>query len=166
MNGPVRKLDSVCDGQDSSWSEVRVRLLIDHYRRGLSASESASLIGEVSKNAVISKRRRLGLFAVIVAPAPPQGGEERPRERTRPIRIVRGPPPLPVTPLPRMDGPTPPGADPKPLSARRFGECAWPLGPAEAEGDHRTLFCAARVERGGRYCPAHAARAYRRGATS
>lgn len=161
MSGAPRPIANGGD-PDSPWSGARVLLLIDHYRRGLSANESAALIGGVSKNAVISKRRRLGLFAVAAAPCPPGGGESRPRERVRPLRVLRGPRSLPVTPLPDMDLPPPPNADPKSLSARRSGECAWPLGAAEAEGDHRTLFCAAPVEQGGRYCPNHAARAYRR----
>lgn len=159
MSAAVRKAhappESIC-------STVRVQLLVDHYRRGLSASESAALIGGVSKNAVVSKRRRLGLLAVIGSPRDPDPAQKSPRcERVPPLRAFRGPPPLPVSPLPDMDQPPPLGADPKPLAARRFGECAWPLGPAEAEGDHRTLFCAARTMPGKVYCAAHAARAYR-----
>jgi GcrA cell cycle regulator len=100
MSGAPLSLGRERGDPDSPWSNARVLLLVDHYRRGLSASESATLIGGVSKNAVISKRRRLGLFAVVAAPRSPDGGESRPRERVRPFRILRGPASLPVTPLP------------------------------------------------------------------
>jgi hypothetical protein len=64
-------------------------------------------------------------------------------------------------PLPFMDWPLPPGARPKFLADREAGECAWPLGPAEAPGDHRSLFCCAPVKRGRPYCPCHQLRARR-----
>ena len=165
MSGAAKEVRSA--PLQTIWSDARVRLLVDHYRSGLSASDSATLIGGVSKNAVVSKRRRLGLFAVVGVGAEPRdsagaGAGDRRRERAGPIRLFRGPPPLPVEPLPEMDHPPPPDAEPKPLTARRFGECAWPLGAAAAEGDHRTLFCAAPAKAGASYCPAHAARAYRR----
>ncbi|MDR3512375.1 MAG: GcrA family cell cycle regulator [Caulobacteraceae bacterium] len=153
------------DAADSAptWTEARVVLLVDHYRSGLSASESAGLIGGVSKNAVVSKRRRLGLLATI-GPSPRDdcaAAEERRRPRLSSPRLFRGPPPLPVSPLPQMDLPPPADADPKPLAARRTGRCAWPLGPAEEAGDYRTLFCGAPVKAGRGYCATHAARAYR-----
>jgi hypothetical protein len=63
-------------------------------------------------------------------------------------------------PLPFMDWPPPHDADPRTLACRNHGECAWPLGPAEAIADYRTLYCCAPVERGQSYCPAHRLRAY------
>ena len=44
------------------WSVERIVLLHLHYLQGISAAESAKLIGGVSRNAVISKRYRMGLF--------------------------------------------------------------------------------------------------------
>jgi GcrA cell cycle regulator len=140
----------------------RTALLVEHYNVGLSAAESAGLIGGVSKNAVISKRRRLGLVATVVvgwrASASDEGGEPR-RRACRPRRF-RGPPPLPVEPLPDMEAAVAPDMNPKRLTERRWSDCAWPLGPAEAAGDYRTLSCGAPRARG-RYCAAHAALAYR-----
>lgn len=66
---------------------------------------------------------------------------------------------LPREPLPRMDAPAPVHAQPKRLADHRMGECIWPLGPAEAEGDWRTLFCCAPATRR-RYCAEHAQRAF------
>lgn len=68
---------------------------------------------------------------------------------------------LPVAPLPEMDAPLPDDAHPKPLAWHRRGECLWPLGAARTAGDWRTLFCCAPVGVGRRYCPSHAALAFR-----
>ena len=59
-----------------------------------------------------------------------------------------------------MDWPAPACADPKTLAERSAGQCAWPLGPAEAAGDYRTLFCCAPVDRGRGYCATHRALAF------
>lgn len=153
------------DGGQPVWTPSRTELLVHHYHAGLSAAQSAALIGTVSKNAVISKRRRLGLMAVVEVGRGPGAwsGLTAPRSRcdTGRIRLLRGPPPLPTAPLPQMDLPPPADANPKLLPERRFGECAWPLGPAEEAGGHRTLFCGAPTRAIGPYCAAHAARAYR-----
>jgi hypothetical protein len=151
---------------EEGWSSARVALLENHYRAGLSAAESAILLGRVSKNAVISKRRRLGLFATIGPVGAPSSdaldGTVPRRARIGRTRLFRGPPPLPVEPLPDMDRPPPPDADPKPLASLAFGECVWPLGAAEQAGDYRTLFCGAPVAIPRCYCAIHAARAYTR----
>jgi GcrA cell cycle regulator len=153
------------DGGDilqSGWTAERVAALVEHYRTGLSAAESAALIGGVSKNAVVSKRRRLGLLASVAMGARSAAGRGFPRlTGLGRIRRLRCPPLLPTSPLPKMDGPRPPGANPKRLVERGFGDCAWPLGPAHEPGDYRTLFCGAPTLGCGRYCEAHAARAYR-----
>ena len=52
------------NGVPPVWTPARTALLVAHYQAGMSAAQSAVLIGTVSKNAVISKRRRLGLMAV------------------------------------------------------------------------------------------------------
>jgi hypothetical protein len=144
------------------WSPARTQLLRLHYALGLSAAVSAQLIGQVSRNAVISKRRRLGLmganplqtmraFHVVgrtACPSPP-GHFSWPQDDVADHRRQ---------PLPLMELPVPPDAEPKTLRDRRRGECAWPLGPAEATGDYRTLFCCAPVEAGRGYCPVHRAR--------
>ncbi len=145
------------------WTPGRTAMVIAHYDAGLSAAESAAVIGNVSKSAVISKRRRLGLFAVVAEGEPPKETRRPhwPRSRLSGGR-PHGLPPLRVYPLPQMDLPAPPDAAPKTLTAKAIGECAWPLGPAGAEGDYRTLFCCAPKPVGAVYCAVHAARAYQR----
>jgi hypothetical protein len=112
---------------------------------------------------VISKRRRLGLFA-SVAVACGQAVEEpieRRRERRRAAWIFRGPPPMPTEPLPSMDWPPAPGARPAVLAERPLDGCAWPLGAAEEPGSHQTLFCGAVVACGRSYCSVHLGRMFR-----
>jgi len=154
------------DGGDllqSSWTADRVAALVEHYNTGLSAAESAALIGGVSKNAVVSKRRRLGLLATASVGARSAADRGLPRlTGLGRIHRFRCPPALPTSPLPKMDDPPPAGARPSRLVERGFGMCAWPLGPAHEPGDYQTLFCGAPTVGCGRYCESHAARAYRR----
>lgn len=44
-----------------SWTDERIQRLKDLWSQGLSASEIAETLGEVSRNAVIGKAHRLGL---------------------------------------------------------------------------------------------------------
>ncbi len=147
---------------ESSWTPVRVASLVAHYHAGLSAAESAELLGEATKNAVVSKRRRLGLLGLAPVAAPLGRGADGPAPQRRRIsRVMVGPPPLPSEPLPDMDWPLPAGATPKSLIERGPRECAWPLGSAEEPGSSHTLYCSAPNRPRSRYCAAHAARAYR-----
>ncbi len=152
MSGPLN-----FDAGAVGWTEARVALLRRHFAVGLTAAESAILLGGVSKNAVIAKRARLGLFGITRAkPGRPPKAEGR-----LPSVTFRPEPDFKRIPLPPMDSPPPSGADPKPLARHRRGECVWPLGPAQEAGDWRTLFCCAPAVTGRRYCPTHGALARR-----
>jgi GcrA cell cycle regulator len=149
-----------------AWTEARVALVVAHYWAGLSAAQSAGLVGGVSKNAVVSKRRRLGLLARVAPAAPRECRVAAPAVRRhdldrRILRFLGPPPPQRVEPLPDMDAATPADAAPKTLMALACGDCVWPLGPAEEPGHYRTRFCGAPVAALGRYCAAHAVRARR-----
>ena len=152
------------------WSPERTELLCAHYALGLSAAVSAQLIGNVSRNAVISKRRRLGLMGANPLQSAMRAArcatrvDEQPR-RPSLLRPWLAPPDGDEADrrreaLPFMDRPAPADADPKTLAERSRGQCAWPLGPAEAPGDYRTLFCCAPVDRGHSYCATHRALAF------
>jgi GcrA cell cycle regulator len=156
------------DGIEAAWSLARVDLLRLHFELGLSAKLSAELIGGVTRNAVISKRRRLGLMganplqtAMRLARRAVRIALPTPRRPSSPAP-GQSPPPEPICcePLPFMDWPAPAGARPKTLAEREQSECAWPLGPAEAPGDYRTLFCCAPAEAGRSYCTVHHLRAF------
>ena len=151
------------DGSEAGvWSPERVALLHLHYLQGLAAIESARLIGGVTRNAVISKRYRMGLFGRMRTDRPrlkrietPEPGGARYR-RLAPREEL-----LAVTPLPAMDWPPPPGSRPATLADRPDRTCAWPLGPAEEMGNASTLFCCAPLGGRGPYCEAHRQRARR-----
>jgi len=158
------------ESDNPGWSHQRTELLRAHYALGLSAAVSAQLIGDVSKNAVVSKRRRLGLMGANPLQSAMRAARIGARVFEPPVRSssLRTPFLRPNDghadgrrePLPFMDWPAPADADPKTLARRPLGQCAWPLGPAEAPGDYRTLFCCASVERGRGYCATHQARAF------
>jgi len=150
MNAPLADISAL------QWTPERVALLRRHHAVGLTASESAILLGGVTKNAVISKRNRLGLRGVMIAVRPLEPGAPAARFRTRRFKLE---PIFRCEPLPSMDPTAPVGAAPKPLAQHQRGECLWPLGLAEAAVDWRTLFCCAPAARPRRYCPAHLARA-------
>jgi len=59
-NQPVAPIDS-SDDQTSAWSFRRVEMLRQLWLNGVSAGEIAREIGDVSRNAVIGKAKRLGL---------------------------------------------------------------------------------------------------------
>lgn len=140
----------------AGWSPRRIELLRRHHALALTAIQSAELLG-VTRNAIVSKRARLALA--------PRG--TRPECTNLPVlppygRLgLVGDPQFRTEPLPRMDFAPPEGACPKPLARKEARECAWPLGQAEEQGDHRTQFCCAVVHRRGPYCPDHAQRARR-----
>jgi len=48
-------------GEQTSWTEERVEKLRELWGQGMSASEIADLLGNVTRNAVIGKAHRLGL---------------------------------------------------------------------------------------------------------
>jgi hypothetical protein len=142
---------------NSAWSADRVEALSEHRRLGLTAAQSAILLG-TTKNAVIAKRYRLGLVGVAkVAKAAPCL-VAAPVRRAATV-IFRAPPAFPAEPLPEMDQPAPLDSAPVTLADRRSDQCAWPLGRTEEPADWRTLFCGAPVVRAS-FCACHAARAY------
>ncbi|MGV6875425.1 GcrA family cell cycle regulator [Pseudochelatococcus sp. B33] len=104
----------------NTWTDERVEQLRKLWSDGLSASQIATEIGGVSRNAVIGKVHRLGLSGRAKAPV---------AATPRPVRKA----PAAVTPAPRA--PAVPPADPPP-QAQTFGNTALAAaravaGPAE-----------------------------------
>ena len=135
--------------QDRGWTPARIDMLYLHYALGMTAGQSAQVLGGVSGNAVQSKRMRLGLASKAPAGAVSALFTGRRVRFSAVMSLCR-------EPLPEMDFPTPPGARPSRLADRGSHECAWPLGPAEQPGDYRTLYCCAPTRRRSAYCPVHA----------
>ncbi|GEC14265.1 GcrA family cell cycle regulator [Nitrobacter winogradskyi] len=160
MNRPVTDTELTRAQKESGWSETRVRVLTSLWNAGISASECASLLGSVTRNAVISKVTRAGLAAPgRVHPKPCNGHAACPREK--PARTSRARTPGPA---PKRDEPLPPKIDDFaiPASQRRSlvqltaDCCHWPVGdPLEPD----FFFCGAPARQGGPYCSGHHARA-------
>ncbi|XWN32215.1 MAG: GcrA family cell cycle regulator [Devosia sp.] len=152
-----------------SWTDERIELLRKLWADGLSASQIAGTLGDVTRNAVIGKIHRLGLSGRVKAPS-----QTRTPRRPAPMRpkpaaaapsqprvmavgntvvkvvereVVAPPPPvLEEAAVVPIHG----GISLLDLSAT---SCRWPVGdPSEA--DFR--FCGAKTGAGDVYCSAHA----------
>ncbi|KAB0269113.1 GcrA family cell cycle regulator [Microvirga brassicacearum] len=154
-----------------SWTDERVELLKKLWTDGLSASQIATELGNVTRNAVIGKVHRLGLSGRAKDKA---AAEQRPRKAARaPSAPVAIPPqnrtnvimaPVPRAPVIHVEPMLPAGDDLAiPVSERvtimelRESMCRWPMGdPTKAE----FRFCGAHSITGLPYCDHHARVAY------
>ncbi|WP_188612786.1 GcrA family cell cycle regulator [Chelatococcus reniformis] len=160
------------------WSDDRVELLKRLWAEGLSASQIATAMGGITRNAVIGKVHRLGLSGRAKAAAsgvpkprksvaaPPRSTAASPRPAQGPT--VQGNTVLAVSMRIETDAyephPATQAADVVvPLSERvtitelRENMCRWPLGdPTSAE----FRFCGNRTTPGQPYCAHHARIAY------
>lgn len=132
-----------------SWTDQRVSTLKQLWSDGRSAAEIASLLGNVTRNAVIGKVHRLNL------PDRPIGRRVVPRKtrgRRNPIAPTPRPPRLPI-----------PELAPAPKVPPRIGElephhCCWPEGNPRQRSDFH--FCGRPRAPHTSYCPHHSAKAY------
>ena len=146
-------------GNGPGWTDENVELLKKLWADGLSASQIATKIGEVTRNAVIGKVHRLGLAGRKTtsrqpAPrrtSPRRNGSGRAGRRLPPARFVRPSSPMPPSP------PPPVAALMLPLRQLRDDQCRWPIGDPRKAGFG---FCACRKAPGVPYCGRHAAIAY------
>lgn len=134
-----------------SWTDERIEKLKQLWADGLSASQIARTLGEVTRNAVIGKVHRLGLAGRATTHR-----AERPRAAV-PARIA--PPRVaPIKAEPVAEEPL----EPMPENAVSVLDlsnavCKWPIGdPA----DSAFRFCGRKSKPGSPYCEAHARMAY------
>jgi GcrA cell cycle regulator len=157
-----------------SWTDERVELLKKLWADGLSASQIATKIGEVTRNAVIGKVHRLGLAGrattsrirsarprTNVALFPSRSSQVQyrtfgntalkvaPDAQERKSASV-----IPLRALPELE-PAPEGVIT--LIDLKENMCHWPVGDPMEEGFH---FCGRRKSFGIPYCEHHAAIAY------
>lgn len=146
------------------WSSERIEQLRALWRDGLSASQIASALGGITRNAVIGKAHRLGLTG---RPSPiknQSAGPARPRPARRP-RTERLPVPrvasVAAAPMRRAEPALPPleledmpGATILTLTDRI---CKWPIGDPRNADFH---FCGRASAENLPYCAEHARRAY------
>lgn len=161
-----------------AWTDERVELLKKLWSDGLSASQIAAELGNVTRNAVIGKVHRLGLSGrakSAAQPATPRNAAPR-KAPTRspshpmgnPAAAIRGahalaPSALPETEVETAQQPLPSEDVVIPFSERvtimelREYMCRWPMGdPTTPE----FRFCGARSQTGMPYCGYHARIAY------
>lgn len=155
-----------------SWTDERVELLKKLWGEGLSASQIASELGEVTRNAVIGKVHRLGLSGrAKAAPAParprtkpnrPEGQDARP-QRPATIGNTALAPDLEEAPE-EAPAPAPVASDNVVPMAQRCTimnltetTCRWPIGEPGTEAFH---FCGSKSNAGMPYCAQHARIAY------
>lgn len=131
-----------------SWTDERVEQLKKLWIEGLSASQIARVLGEVTRNAVIGKVHRLGLSG-RVTPARP----ERPRYAKSPRRMLK--PVLPPTPV--FEEPEPEPGEWTTVMTLKERMCKWPIGNP---GEESFRFCGRRAGDGMPYCNEHARKAY------
>jgi GcrA cell cycle regulator len=72
-----------------TWSDDRVELLKKLWEGGLSASQIAAELGNVTRNAVIGKVHRLGLSGRAKAPSSAAPRQRKPRPATQMMRVAR-----------------------------------------------------------------------------
>jgi GcrA cell cycle regulator len=154
-----------------TWTDERVELLKKLWSDGLSASQIAAEIGNVTRNAVIGKVHRLGLSGRGKAKA---ASAPRPRKTTRspsapaaiaePVRnnVVLAPIPAPLTlehepEIAMEEEIVVPMSERVTIMELRESMCRWPMGdPTKPE----FRFCGARSANGLPYCTHHARVAY------
>lgn len=153
-----------------AWTEERVTELKRLWEQGHSASQIASILGEVTRNAVIGKAHRLGLSS---RPSPIKAGQAggAPRPKKKPA-ARRAAPRRRAEPVARTkpERPTAPklseaerrvlAAQPQPApEGYRGPTCQWPIGDP---GQDEFRFCGAPSSNGRPYCETHCQIAYRR----
>lgn len=146
---------------DMSWTDERVELLKKYWAEGLSASQIAKRLGDVTRNAVIGKVHRLGLSG-RATPARPERGRAPTRVKQEPspgrsfyraaqeeVEVIEEP--VFMAPLVLKDG------EMATVSTIKSGMCKWPVGDPASDEFH---FCGQGSTAGQSYCPYHAHLAY------
>lgn len=147
---------------EASWSEPRVEQLKKLWEAGLSASQIACELGNVTRNAVIGKVHRLGLSGKAKSPSKPRAPRP-PRDRIVRLRpVARGNSALAevfaveAEPEPFIDNVIP-FAQRVSLSELTEANCHWPVGDPATPDFH---FCGGKAVAGYSYCPHHSRVAY------
>jgi GcrA cell cycle regulator len=146
-----------------TWSDARIAQLTRLWTEGVSATEIAERLGEVSRSGVLGKLYRLQLLGSRKPASDPRrydgprpsvaAGAERPeRAAAPPVATQRAAAPEPPK-SPWREAVFAPlaGTTPRAWLSREFGECAFPVA---GEGDRLVSCCAATNPRSA-YCAAH-----------
>jgi GcrA cell cycle regulator len=170
----TQHLGTICGLSEAGmeWTEQRIEMLRRLWGQGQTASQIASALGGVTRNAVIGKAHRLGLTG---RPSPIKrdaSGNSIPKRRPTPRRVMVAQAKS-MMPLqrslqqPQSSAPEAvPSAPREPVRnyppARAHGgtkSCSWPMGDPKQAGFH---FCGEPSEPGRPYCASHCHQAYQR----
>ncbi len=146
-----------------AWTEDRVEILKKLWIEGLSASQIATEMGGVTRNAVIGKVHRLGLSGRATPSRPPRPRPKVANARTRntaPVAKTTKSTPA----VRREEAPIAP-IEPQKLPNGEFATvltltnklCKWPIGDPAKPG---FKFCGRGSTESSPYCKEHAAQAY------
>jgi len=148
-----------------AWTEDRVETLKKLWTEGLSASQIATEMGGVTRNAVIGKVHRLGLSGRATPSRPPRA-RARPKAAA-PRKSAAAPvaKSSPVAPVARKEEPVAAPIEPQKLPSGEFATvltltnklCKWPIGDPAKPG---FKFCGRGATDSAPYCKEHAAQAY------
>lgn len=156
-----------------AWNEERVEQLKKLWSEGLSASQIAARLGEVTRNAVIGKVHRLGLAgrATVSRPKamrPRKNAAVTARPGKRTGKLLRYTPPGGVPQLAGTDGAMDvytrtfeelviPLEERATILSLKETSCRWPIGDPQHDDFH---FCGRNKLDGLPYCEFHAQRAF------
>ena len=135
-----------------AWTDERVELLKKYWSEGLSASQIASKLGGVTRNAVIGKVHRLGLSGRAAPAAPQRGRLDNILPEVDEAEVFE--------PLPEQSYVAPAvldGGELTTVSTLSGNMCKWPIGDPTDDDFH---FCGQPVGSGKSYCAYHAAIAF------
>jgi GcrA cell cycle regulator len=149
-----------------TWTDERVELLKKLWADGLSASQIAAQLGNITRNAVIGKVHRLGLSGRAKSPSSSVPRPRKPRAASM-LRIsrpsIRGNTALALAYDVELEPEPVPYDNVIPLGQRRTllelneATCRWPIGdPGHAE----FFFCGGNTVTGLPYCAYHSRVAY------
>lgn len=148
-----------------AWTDERVEQLKQLWAEGLSASQIASKMGGVTRNAVIGKVHRLGLSG-RATPAKPQLPRKVEKQETpkRPLELRETPKFQPIMPEPDFLEPLVlDTGDKATVSTLSKNMCRWPVGDPSSDDFH---FCGQAAATGKPYCAYHAHMAFQPSGTT
>src|SRR5271154_6678736 len=144
-----------------TWSDDRVEQLKKLWEAGLSASQIAAELGNVTRNAVIGKVHRLGLSGRAKSPTSAAPRPRKARAHSHMLRVsrpsVRGNTALAHEPEPEQIDNVIPLGQRRTILELTEETCRWPIGdPGSAE----FFFCGGQTIAGLPYCAYHSRVAY------
>lgn len=141
-----------------AWNDERVELLKKYWAEGLSASQIASKMGGVTRNAVIGKVHRLGLSGRATPAKPQRGCDSDVHDDDQPsVSLARAEidrmivEPEFVAPAILSSG------DMATVATLKGNMCKWPIGDPAKDDFH---FCGQSAPTGKPYCAYHAQMAF------